>query len=77
MREAYTVRGVRACLAHEGQRDYEREVYPHKWVEIWSEDVRCRFLGQEIAAGDPRTDVFAITPPSFLAKIILLMKAGQ
>ena len=37
-----------------------------KWVDTQKgDDVRCRFVGQEIAAGDPRTDLFASTPPWF------------
>ena len=35
------------------------------------EDVRCRFVGQEFAVGDPRTDLFASTPPLVLARIIV------
>ena len=49
-----------------------------KWVDTQKgEDVRCRFVGQEFAAGDPRTDLFASTPPLFLARIIVSMAAWQ
>ena len=49
-----------------------------KWVDTQKgEDVRCRFVGQEFAAGDPRTDLFASTPPLFLARIIVTMAAWQ
>ena len=47
-----------------------------KWVDTQKgEDGRCRFVGQEFAAGDPRTDLFASTPPLFLARIIVSMAA--
>ena len=37
------------------------------WVHTMKdEDVRCRFVGQKFAAGGPRTDIFASTPPLFL-----------
>ena len=43
-----------------------------KWVDTQKgEDVRCRFVGQEFAAGDPRTYFFASRPPLFLARIIV------
>ena len=49
-----------------------------KWVETQKgEDVRCRFVGQEVAAGDPTTDLFASTTPLFLARIIVSMAAWQ
>ena len=36
-----------------------------RWVEIEKGDeVRCRFVAKEFAAGDPRTDLFAGTPRS-------------
>ena len=41
------------------------------------DDVRCRFVGQEIAAGDPRTDLFASTPPLFLARTVVSMVAWE
>ena len=41
------------------------------------EDVRCRFVGQEFAAGDPRSDLFASTPPLFLERIIVSTAALQ
>ena len=47
-----------------------------KWVDTQKgDDVRCRFVGQEIAAGDPRTDLFASTPPLFLARAVVSMAA--
>ena len=47
-----------------------------KWVDTQKgDDVRCRFVGQEIAAGDPRTDLFASTPPLFLARTVVSMAA--
>ena len=49
-----------------------------KWVDTQNgEDVRCWFVGQEFAAGDPRTDLFTSTPPLFLARIIVSMAAWQ
>ena len=49
-----------------------------KWVDTQKgEDVRCRFVGQEFAAGDPRTDLFASTPPLFLARTVVSMAAWE
>ena len=37
-----------------------------KWVDTQKgDDVRCGFVGWEIAARDPRTDLFASAPPLF------------
>ena len=49
-----------------------------KWVDTQKgDDVRCRFVGQEIAAGDPRTDLFASTPPLFLARTVVSIAAWE
>ena len=41
------------------------------------EDGRCRFVGQEFAAGDSRTDLFASTPTLFLARTVVSMAAWE
>ena len=47
-----------------------------KWVDTQKgDDVRCRFVGQEFAAGDSRRDLFASTPPLFLARTVVSMAA--
>ena len=49
-----------------------------QWVDTQKgEEVRCRFVGQEFAAGDPRTDLFASTPPLFLARTVVSMAAWE
>ena len=49
-----------------------------KWVDTQKgEDVRCRIVGQEFAAGDPRTDLFASTPLLFLARSVVSMAAWE
>ena len=59
-------------------RTKAREFFRTKWVETQKgEDVRCRFVAQEVAAGDPGSGLFASTPPLFLAKIVVSMAAWQ
>ena len=57
-----------------------------KWVDTQKgDDVRCRFVGEESAAGDPRTDFFVSTPPLFrlvhgsvgAGKILVVDGAGR
>ena len=49
-----------------------------KWVNTQKgEDVRCRLVDQEFAARDPRTDLFASTPPLFLARTVVSMAAWE
>ena len=37
--------------------------------------MRCRFVAQEIAAGDSRSDLFAGTPPLFAARLLVSLAA--
>ena len=47
-----------------------------RWVEVENGDeVRCRLVAQEFAAGDPRTDLFAGTPPLFAARLLVALAA--
>ena len=43
-----------------------------RWVQTAKGDeVRCMFVAQEFAKGDPREDLFAGTPPLFAARLLL------
>ena len=47
-----------------------------RWVEtVKGDEVRCRFVAREFAKGDPRDDLFASTPPLFLAKLLVSLAA--
>ena len=49
-----------------------------KWVDTQKgEGVRCCFVGQGLAVGDPRTDLFASAPPLFLAWTVVSMAAWE
>ena len=37
--------------------------------------MRCRFVAQEFAQGDPRDDLFAGTPPLFAARLVVSLAA--
>ena len=43
-----------------------------RWVEtLEGDEVRCGFVAQEFAKGDPRDDLFASTPTSSLARLLV------
>ena len=47
-----------------------------RWVQTnKGEQVRCKFVAQEFAHGDPRDDLFASTPPLFAARLVVSMAA--
>ena len=47
-----------------------------RWVKtVKGEEVRCRFVAQELAGGDPRDDLFAGTPPLFAARLLVSLAA--
>ena len=47
-----------------------------RWVRTEKgQDVRSRFVAQEFAAGDPRDDLFASTPPLFAARQVVSLAA--
>ena len=48
------------------------------WVEtLKGDEVRCRFVAQEFAKGDPRDDLFASTPPLSLARLLVSWAASS
>ena len=54
------------------------KVIKTRWVRVKKgEDVRCRLVAQEFAAGDPRDDLFASTPPLFSARWIVSSAATR
>jgi hypothetical protein len=51
--------------------DPEGKFVKTRWVQTQKGDeVRCRFVAQEFAHGDPREDLFAGTPPLFAARLL-------
>ena len=49
-----------------------------RWVDRQKGlEVRSRFVGQEFADGDPRDDLFAGTPPLWLARLLVSMAASD
>ena len=51
-------------------QDPEGKFVRTRWVEVQKgEEVRCRCDAQEFSAGDPRTDLFAGTPPLFAPRL--------
>ena len=49
-----------------------------RWVQTAKGDeVRCRFVAQEFAKGDPREDLFAGTPPPFAARLLVSRTASS
>ena len=49
-----------------------------RWVQTAKGDeVRCRFVAQEFAKGDPREDLFAGTPPLFAARMLVSRTASS
>ena len=49
-----------------------------RWVQTAKGDeVRCRFVAQEFAKGDPREDLFAGTPPLFAARLLVSRTASS
>ena len=49
-----------------------------RWVQTAKGDeVRCRFVAQEFAKGDPREDLFAGTPPLFSARLLVSRTASS
>ena len=47
-----------------------------RWVKSQKgAEVRCRFVAQEFANGDPREDLFAGTPPLFAARLMVSLAA--
>ena len=57
-------------------QDPEGKFVRTRWFEVQKEEeVRCRFVAQEFAAGDPRTDLPAGTPPLFAARLLVSMAA--
>ena len=60
----------------QAEQDTEGKYIKTRWVEIMKNDeVRSRFVACEIAAGDPREDLFAGTPPLHAARMLLSMCA--
>ena len=56
--------------------DHESNLIRTRWVKSKKgEEVRCLFVAQEIAAGDPRSDLFAGTPPLWAARLLVSMAA--
>ena len=49
-----------------------------RWVECEKgNEVRCRLVAQEFATGDPRSDLFAGTPPLFAARLLTSLTASR
>lgn len=49
-----------------------------RWVRVnKGSEVRCRFVAQEFASGDPRDDLFASTPPLFSARLVVSLAATK
>ena len=60
----------------EAMQDPEGKFIKTRWVKTnKGKEVRCRFVAQEIAAGDPRSDLFAGTPPLFAARLLVSLAA--
>ena len=60
----------------EAQQDPDGKFIKTRWVKTnKGDEVRCRFVAQEIAAGDPRSDLFAGTPPLFAARLLVSLAA--
>ena len=56
----------------EAMQDKSAKLVKTRWVEVQKQDeVRSRFVAQEIAAGDPRDDLYAGTPPLTAARLLL------
>ena len=54
----------------------EGKLVKTRWVRTRKgAEVRSRFVAQEFAAGDPRDDLFASTPPLFAARLIVSLAA--
>ena len=57
-------------------QDPEGKFVRTRWVEVQKgEEVRCRCDAQEFSAGEPRTDLFAGTPPLFANRLLVSMAA--
>ena len=57
-------------------QDKEGKKIKTRWVDVVKGDViKSRFVAQELAAGDPREDLFAGTPPLFAARLLLSLAA--
>ena len=58
-------------------KDKDTKLIKTRWVKTKKDiDVWCSFVAQEIAAGDPRSDLFAGTPPLFAARLLVSMAAS-
>ena len=67
-------RGVYEYASRSAAR--EGKLVKTRWVRTKKgAEVRSRFVAQEFAAGDPRDDLFASTPPLFGARLIVSLAA--
>ena len=72
-------RGVyEPVLREEALRNPEAKILRTRWVQtVKDEEVRCRLVAQEFAAGDPREDLFSGTPPLFAARLLTSRAASR
>ena len=72
-------RGVYVHVPREdAMQDCTGKFVKTRWVQTAKGDeVRCRFVAQEFAKGDPREDLFTGTPPLFAARLFVSRTASS